>query len=172
MKDMPPSHKKIRAFCTVDPSYLEREGDQIFCRKCSREMANLDLEDGDSQPTGGRARRLLCGVISAAALSSCTTGKMAPDDGVPLLDRNPHKDEVPLPGIKVYQGEGAVYGSFRSDYDGASTDTYPKAIHIEGKPGFVESPYGGHPVDVSRIPPGSLVIDPKFGAESGKIFRI
>jgi len=162
------SHDKIQAFCTVDPSFLERDGDQIICRKCSREMADLDAANaGKSTAAGSRSKQLLCGVISAAALSSCTVGKIEQphqkgkfDPGKPS---KPNEEETPLPGI--------YYGSRQEPVNFEST-SYPEAKPIKGQPDMVESPYGGHPVDVSNVPPNSLVIDPKFGAESDKFFRI
>jgi hypothetical protein len=162
MKDTP--EDKIHAFCTVDPSEMEREGDQIICTKCSREMANLDANKGE-QPSrsGARSKGFLCGVIFAAALSSCATNsEVAPDGEGQPCDGSapPGEEEIPLPGV--------YYGSIKAPVD----FEYPNAKPVEGEPGIVESPYGGHRVDVSRIPPGSLVIDPNFSVESEKYFRI
>jgi len=164
MKDTPDD--KIHAFCTVDPSYLKRDGDQIFCTKCSREMADLDAPEDGRSAAGARSKGLLCGVISAAALSSCATNKdVSPDkEGQLYLGLPPaNEEEIPLPGV--------YYGRFKAPLE-SEVSSYPEAKPVEGKPGFVESPYGGHLVDVSRIPPGSVVIDPNFDVESKQFFRI
>jgi len=180
MKETPKS--KIHAFCTVDPSFIERDGDQIICRKCSREMADLDAEDGagSTSSRGGRSKRLLCGVLSAAALSSCSTTEK--DEGTLYLGyQAPSDEEIPVHGrLPIESYEGAQLPGKRptpmllagkADI-GHDASNYPEAKPIDGQPGKVKSPYGGHTVDVSRVPPNSLVIDPKFGAESDKFFRI
>ena len=50
-----------------------------------------------------------------------------------------------------------------------STEDFPTAKPVEGKPGYVYSPFDpGKYVDVSGYPPGSKVKDPY----SGKIFKV
>lgn len=48
---------------------------------------------------------------------------------------------------------------------------YPPAVAVEGRPGFVTSPYNGKIIDVNGIPPGTLVADPTFPTEEKKYFR-
>ena len=43
---------------------------------------------------------------------------------------------------------------------------------VPDKPGFVISPFSGKWIDVSGIPPGTLVADPHFPAEEKKHFRV
>jgi len=48
----------------------------------------------------------------------------------------------------------------------------PIATKVEGKSGFVFSPYNGKVVDVRGIKPTSLVSDPTFPAAEKKFFRV
>lgn len=68
--------------------------------------------------------------------------------------------DIPLPGIYFSEEEIDSKGGL-----------YPTAKAVEGEDGIVISPYGGHQVNVSRIPLGSLVIDPQYPAEDLKLFR-
>ena len=49
---------------------------------------------------------------------------------------------------------------------------YPIAVVLEGRPGFVTSPYNGKIVDLREIPAGTLVQDPSFPAAEKKYFRV
>ena len=51
------------------------------------------------------------------------------------------------------------------------SDTVPTAQALEGKPGFVLSPYNNKVIDVRGMPPGTLVADPTFPAGEKKHFR-
>jgi hypothetical protein len=48
----------------------------------------------------------------------------------------------------------------------------PVAQAVEGKPGFVMSPFNGKIIDVRDIPPGTLVADPTAPSEEKKHFRV
>jgi hypothetical protein len=48
----------------------------------------------------------------------------------------------------------------------------PMAAALEGKPGFVVSPYNNKIIDVNGIPPGTLVADPTYPTEEKKYFRV
>lgn len=48
----------------------------------------------------------------------------------------------------------------------------PFAEPVPGQPGKVISPYNGKHIDVTGIPPGSLVADPTYPAEEKKHFRV
>ena len=48
----------------------------------------------------------------------------------------------------------------------------PVAEPVPGQPGKVISPYNGKHIDVTGIPPGSLVADPTYPAEEKKHFRV
>ncbi|MEO7340590.1 MAG: hypothetical protein ABI073_06910 [Luteolibacter sp.] len=49
---------------------------------------------------------------------------------------------------------------------------YPIAVVLDGRPGFVTSPYNGQVIDLRDIPPGTLVQDPSFPAVDKKYFRV
>jgi hypothetical protein len=48
----------------------------------------------------------------------------------------------------------------------------PVAEAVQGKPGFVLSPFNSKVVDVRDIPPGTLVADPTYPMEEKKFFRV
>ncbi|QJE98201.1 hypothetical protein [Luteolibacter luteus] len=48
----------------------------------------------------------------------------------------------------------------------------PVARAVPGKPGFVTSPYNDKVIDVTGLPPGSLVADPTYPSSEKKHFRI
>lgn len=48
----------------------------------------------------------------------------------------------------------------------------PVAEAVQGKPGFVLSPFNNKVVDVRDIPPGTLVADPTYPMEEKKFFRV
>ncbi len=47
----------------------------------------------------------------------------------------------------------------------------PTAQAVEGKPGYVFSPYNNKVIDVRDMPPGTLVADPMFPTSEKKYFR-
>ncbi|MEO5913896.1 MAG: hypothetical protein ABIS50_06660 [Luteolibacter sp.] len=47
----------------------------------------------------------------------------------------------------------------------------PTAVAVEGRPGFVMSPFNDKVIDVRDIPPGTLVADPTYPPEEKKYFR-
>lgn len=49
---------------------------------------------------------------------------------------------------------------------------HPVAVAVEGKPGFVMSPFNSKIIDVRELPPGTLVADPTYPAEEQKYFRV
>ena len=49
---------------------------------------------------------------------------------------------------------------------------YPVAGTVDGRPGFVASPYNGKIIDVRGVPSGTLVADPTFPPSEKKYFRI
>ncbi|MCX6864691.1 MAG: hypothetical protein NTV46_00480, partial [Verrucomicrobia bacterium] len=49
---------------------------------------------------------------------------------------------------------------------------YPVAATVDGRPGFVASPFNGKIIDVRDVPSGTLVADPTFPASEKKYFRI
>ena len=49
---------------------------------------------------------------------------------------------------------------------------HPRAQYVAGSTDRVISPHTGKEVDVTGLPPGSLVIDPGFPAEEKKYFRL
>lgn len=49
---------------------------------------------------------------------------------------------------------------------------HPVAVAVEGKPGFVMSPFNDKIIDVRDMQPGTLVADPSFPSEEKKYFRI
>lgn len=51
-------------------------------------------------------------------------------------------------------------------------DDVPIAVQVDGRPGFVLSPYNSKAVDVRDIPPGTLVADPTYPPEEKKFFRV
>lgn len=48
----------------------------------------------------------------------------------------------------------------------------PMAVAVEGRPGYVTSPFNAKVIDVRDIPPGTLVADPTFPTEEKKFFRV
>lgn len=50
--------------------------------------------------------------------------------------------------------------------------SHPFAVAVEGKPGFVLSPYSNKVIDVNNIPSGTLVQDPTAPADSKSYFRV
>ena len=134
----------IQAYCTVHPDKLSSCGDSIRCEQCQKTLLNLDNPQVD-RSTFTKASGMVCGIFAAFAMSSCS----------------PHHEGIVPPGI--------YYSPEEID---PQSDTYPSAQTVDGKNGIVLSPYGGHEVDVSRIPANSLVIDPIFPAEELKLFRI
>ncbi len=53
-----------------------------------------------------------------------------------------------------------------------AADGIPVAKAVEGKPGFVFSPYNDKVIDVREMSPGTLVADPNFPASEKKHFRL
>ncbi len=53
-----------------------------------------------------------------------------------------------------------------------AADGIPVAKAVEGKPGFVFSPYNDKVVDVRDMAPGTLVVDPAFQPSEKKHFRL
>ena len=51
-------------------------------------------------------------------------------------------------------------------------DWMPVAMVLEGRSGFVLSPFNGKLIDVRDIPPGTLVMDPTFPPDERKYFRV
>ncbi len=49
---------------------------------------------------------------------------------------------------------------------------HPVAVAVEGKPGFVMSPFNSKIIDVRDMPPGTLVSDPTYPSEEQKYFRV
>lgn len=49
---------------------------------------------------------------------------------------------------------------------------YPVAAQVDGKPGFVKSPYNDKVIDVTGIPPGTLVQDPTASGAGKNYFRV
>lgn len=144
-KNMKQSSQPIEAYCTVDPARLTKVEDEYFCQKCSKTLVNSALESNSERVRFARAGKLICGFTSAIALAGCGTNNA----------------DLPLPGI--------YYSPEELDL---RIEDYPAAKPLKGKVGVVASPYGGHLVDISRLPAGSLVIDPNYPAESKKLFRI
>lgn len=56
--------------------------------------------------------------------------------------------------------------------EGVEKRNIPVAGVIPGRPGFVVSPYNNEIIDVTGLPPGSLVADPTFPAAEKKHFRV
>lgn len=56
-------------------------------------------------------------------------------------------------------------------YPKPKPEEYPTAAAVEGRPGYVTSPYNGKIIDVNGIPAGTLVADPTFPTEEKKYFR-
>jgi hypothetical protein len=50
--------------------------------------------------------------------------------------------------------------------------TYPLAAAVDGRPGFVVSPFNGKIIDVRDVPSGTLAADPTFPTSGKKYFRI
>ncbi|MCX6878209.1 MAG: hypothetical protein NTW21_31015 [Verrucomicrobia bacterium] len=50
--------------------------------------------------------------------------------------------------------------------------TYPVASAVDGRPGFVTSPFTGKIIEVTGTPSGTLVADPTFPSSEKKYFRI
>ena len=91
--------------------------------------------------------------------------------------KNPGASEVPTSAAGDFS-EAAVNERTRPTqrpepkvYAKPPPPEYPPAIALEGKPGFVTSPYNGKIIDVNGIPPGTLVADPTFPTEEKKYFR-
>ena len=135
----------IKAYCTVDPHNLTKVGDEYYCQRCSKTLVNAEQGCSVNRARFTRASNLICGFVSALALAGCVT-----NDG-----------DIPLPGIY-----------YSPDEIDTNSGEYPTAKRVDGEVGVVESPYGGHLVEVSRLPEGSLVIDPNFPVEAKKLFRI
>jgi len=53
-----------------------------------------------------------------------------------------------------------------------SSENEPVAATVEGRPGFVTSPFNGKIIDVRDVPSGTLVADPTFPSSEKKYFRI
>ncbi len=98
---------------------------------------------------------------AAVATDSVTAGVEIPaNPETTVLGENQRTRALPRPEDKKHAppvipvGEGA-----------------PVAVQVEGRPGFVMSPFNSKIVDVRDIPPGTLVMDPSFPATEKKYFR-
>jgi len=132
----------IKAYCTVDSSRVSQSGSTYHCDKCNKNLVNLN-DSTTSRSNFSKAGGLVCGIFATVAISSCST--------------------------IIEEPVGIFYSP--QDFD-SKGDLYPSAQAVEGEEGIVISPYGGHRVDVSKIPADSLVIDPHYSAEELKLFRI
>ena len=50
--------------------------------------------------------------------------------------------------------------------------TYPVAVAVDGRPGFVTSPFTGKIIEVNGVPSGTLIADPSCPAGEKKYFRV
>lgn len=57
-------------------------------------------------------------------------------------------------------------------YPKPKPEPYPTAAPLDGKVGFVASPYSGNSIDVRDIRQGTLVADPAFPPGERKYFRV
>ena len=163
----------IKIFCTIDPTELTKVGNEYYCNKCSHTLINV-AEESKKQRNQIQVSSLICGFVSALSLTSCSThvdNETIKNSELPLSANNnaiinkiekPTKErDIPLPGIY-----------FSSEDMKAKDQEYPIAKPVVGKVGFVESPFGGHHIDVSHLPEGSLAMDPNYPMKDRKIFRI
>ena len=69
-------------------------------------------------------------------------------------------------------GGGEVGGPTTEGTGEEPVANYPVAKPVEGKPGFVISPFNGKVVDVSGIDPGVVVVDPNFPEDDKRYFKV
>jgi hypothetical protein len=124
-----------------------------------------------------KTRLLLLGVL--ALVCSCKESRFQPaseasrvrqtsspavPEESPVEVRNEEKPELP-PNERTRPSQPPV----ERDYP---KPEIPVAQAVEGKPGFVLSPFNGKIIDVRDIPPGTLVADPTAPSEEKKHFRV
>jgi len=134
----------IKAFCTVNTEKITHDGESYFCDQCQCKLLDVDNKQKISSKFK-RTSGIVCGIATAITLSSCGN----------------NIDDIPIPGIYYSEEDLNSKGGL-----------YPEAKYIDKEKNTVISPFGGHTIDVGRIPMGSLVIDPLYSVEELKIFRI
>lgn len=117
-------------------------------------------------------------VVPWLLVRSCEKPEATSASGSPEpVRKNPGASEVLAPAAGE-SSEAAVNERTRPShrpepkvYAKPPPQEYPPAVAVEGKPGFVTSPYSGKIIDVNDIPPGTLVADPTYPVEEKKYFR-
>ncbi|WAC19685.1 hypothetical protein OVA24_20920 [Luteolibacter sp. SL250] len=123
--------------------------------------------------------------LAAAAFASCEKQEQAIPPAAPTAERKtpaPNKIEPvaeTAPTTPPAQAENSAPGADTASDPGdtpapsrPAVDGIPVAKVVEGKPGFVFSPFNDKVVDVRNLPPGTLVADPTFPASEKKHFRL
>lgn len=115
--------------------------------------------------------RWLAAVACLAVLASCEKPKtdVAPATGEPRKTSSPERG----PLSQLLNGSGNGNATKPADPPAApEKGKEPVAQGIADRPGYVLSPYDGKVVDVTGLPPGTLVQDPSFPLEEKKFFRV
>lgn len=113
------------------------------------------------------------GIVSVVALASLSCQK---DDGetpggTPAASAREGKAvNSPVSGSSDPASEGLATKS--SERPAKKEKTIWVAEPVDGKPGYVKSPFSGKIIDVKGIPAGALVADPTFPAAEKKHFRV
>lgn len=114
--------------------------------------------------------------FSACQTPTTTTTTTTESYGYNAQGKKKPTDAVPQPTPRVQEERITTEDSSPVDVEPSVTpmptpvvQDYPTATSVEGKPGFVKSPFGGSGiVDVRGYPPGTEVKDPY----TGKVFLV
>lgn len=113
------------------------------------------------------------GIVSVVALVSlsCQKNDGETPDGKPAASTHQGKaSNSPVAGPSDPESESLVTKS--SERPAKKEKTIWVAEPVDGKPGYVKSPFSGKIIDVKGIPAGTLVADPTFPAAEKKHFRV
>ncbi len=88
--------------------------------------------------------------------------------------RPSEKQRIEAARIKAERAEAQRIENERLAAEAAAAPKkdFPNATRLEGRSGYVSSPYNQKIIDVREIPPGTLVQDPTFPPEEKKYFRV
>ena len=156
------SQPTIRVFCTVDPAELQSTGNGAYCNKCGKHLDDITNPDtGLNRSSCGFIKRMIAPAIGS---SLALTGCMSNHDGqVPDVTQNAQNNNY-------WNKEIISVGMYYSDEQLIPED-FPVA-KISHENGIVISPYTGNKIDVSGIPPNTLVADPAYKIKDRKYFRL
>ncbi len=120
-------------------------------------------------------------IIAGVLLASCRKPDIARDSSVPAAgakDSSVVQSESPAGAETAESGDNQRTRALPKPEDRKhpapvvpKRESPPTAVAVEGRPGFVTSPFNGMVIDVQGLPPGTLVVDPAFPSGEKKLFR-